>query len=118
MPQNNATFLIIESSGRSRLASPHSRLRARHSQRTRVPDIPVKVLLVHRSEEDLEHFRVRHSLRLKAESLSFAGPGLSVHLWVGERNTQLKIVAVQTAPTFQQTHAFTEWHSPLVAPKP
>src|SRR5271169_6252012 len=109
--------IVTSSRNDSRAALSHSRFRAWYAKRAGIPDVLVKVLLIHRGEDDLEHFRVRHPLRLQAESLRLTRKGLRVDLRVRESHGELQVVAVQATPTFLHAHVFTEWHSPLIAPE-
>src|SRR5881628_1238642 len=52
----------------------------------RVPNFRVKVLFVHRSENDLQHFAVGRPLWLKAKSFRIGCPRLGVHNGVGKRD--------------------------------
>src|SRR2546422_1716447 len=88
----------------------------RHSV-TRIPDFLVEVLLVYWGKDDLEHFRIRHTLRLKTEPFGIGSPGFRVHLWVIQRQGQLHIVPIQTPPPLFDTHFFAERHAPFVAPE-
>src|SRR5205085_4802117 len=79
-----------------------------------ITDFFIKILFVHRHEDNFEHLCVRHAFCLQAKTFRITGPWFAKNLRIGKRERKLEIVPIQAAPALGYLQFVTEWHAPFV----